>query len=82
MWLRYLAETDPETEVWLDYPSPGPAAALLGDIHPRARFTDTFGRLCWEAPGDDPWEVTRWVRQAVHSPSMAVRWVAGVEVAA
>ncbi|MGP4024184.1 polysaccharide pyruvyl transferase family protein [Actinomadura sp. 3N407] len=82
MWLRHLAETAPEAEVWLDCPSPGPAQVLLGGIHPKSRFTDTFWRLCWEAPGDEPWEVARWVRQAMHNPSMACRWAAGIELAA
>ncbi|NEA29975.1 polysaccharide pyruvyl transferase family protein [Actinomadura bangladeshensis] len=42
MWLRHLAETAPDVEVWLDCPSPGPAQVLLGDIHLKSRFTDTF----------------------------------------
>ncbi|WP_067893820.1 polysaccharide pyruvyl transferase family protein [Actinomadura chibensis] len=82
MWLRYLAERAPEEDVWLDCPSPGPAQVLLGGLHPRVRFTDTFWRLCWEAPGDEPWEVVRWVRQAMHNPSMACRWAAGIQLAA
>ncbi|WP_433333232.1 polysaccharide pyruvyl transferase family protein [Spirillospora sp. CA-294931] len=82
MWLRHLAEVAPDQEVWLDCPSPGQAAVLLDGIHPRARFTDTFWRLCWEAPADEPWEVTRWVGHAVHNPGMACRWVAGIDLAA
>lgn len=81
-WLRYLAEAAPDTDVWLDCPSPGPAGVLLDGIHPRARFTDTFWRLCWEAPGDGPWETAAWVRRAMHHPGMACRWVAGIELAA
>ncbi|MFI0351201.1 polysaccharide pyruvyl transferase family protein [Actinomadura sp. 9N407] len=82
LWLRHLARTAPETEVWLDCPSPGAAAVLLDGIHPKARFTDTFWRLCWEAPGEEPWGLTRWVRDAMHNPGMAPRWAAGIELAA
>ncbi|KAB2375730.1 polysaccharide pyruvyl transferase family protein [Actinomadura montaniterrae] len=81
-WLRYLAAAAPDTDVWLDCPHPGPAQMLLDGIHPRARFTDTFWRLCWEAPGDGPWEKAGWVRRAMHRPAMACRWVAGIELAA
>src|SRR5690606_37165662 len=55
-WLEYLADTAPDAEVWVDTHSPGPAQVLLGDLHPRVRFTDTLWRLCWEAPSDDPWQ--------------------------
>lgn len=56
-WLKYLAETAPDATVWVDAHSPGPAQVLLGDLHPRVRFTDTLWRLCWAAPSDDPWQV-------------------------
>lgn len=80
-WLRHLAAVAPEREVWLDCPSPGPAAVLLGGLHPKVRFTDTFWRLCWEAPAEDAWEVAHWVRQAMHNPPMAVRFASGIELA-
>lgn len=81
-WLRHLAKTDPDADVWLDCHSPGPAQMLLGDEHPRVRFTDTLWRLCWEAPSDEPWTVANWVQHAVHDPGRAPRWVAGIELAA
>ncbi|NKY57244.1 polysaccharide pyruvyl transferase family protein [Nocardia flavorosea] len=77
-WLNYLAETAPEAEVWVDTHSPGPAQVLLGALHPRARFTDTLWRLCWEAPSDDPWQVASWVRRAVADPGLAPRWDRGI----
>lgn len=79
-WLRYLARTEPDAEVWLDCHSPGPAQVLLGDLHPGVRFTDTLWRLCADAPSDDPWEVAAWVRAAVRNPGMAPRWGAGIEL--
>ncbi|WP_280490291.1 polysaccharide pyruvyl transferase family protein [Nocardia carnea] len=77
-WLRYLAETAPEAAVWVDTHSPGPAQILLGDLHPRVRFTDTLWRLSWEAPSDDPWQVASWVRRAVADPGLAPRWDRGI----
>lgn len=81
-WLRYLADTAADNEVWLDCPCPGPSAVLLGHLHPRVRFTDTLWRLCWEAPARDPWEVAAFVQQAINNPGLAPRWVAGIELAA
>ena len=77
-WLRFLADTAPGAEVVVDTHSPGPTQALLGDAHPRLKFTDTLWRLCWQAPSDDPWEVASWVRHAVGNPGMAPRWLHGI----
>ncbi|MDT8910243.1 polysaccharide pyruvyl transferase family protein [Amycolatopsis sp. PS_44_ISF1] len=79
-WLRYLAETAPEAEVWVDTPSPGPAAVLLDGIHPRAKFTDTLWRLCEEAPGEGAWPAAAWVREAAHHPGLVPRLHCGVEL--
>jgi len=81
-WLRYLARVSPHSDVWLDCPSPGPAAVLLGDLHPRVRFTDTLWRLCWEAPTDEPWEVSAYVQRVMEDPGVAPRWLRGVELVA
>lgn len=77
-WLRYLAAVAPDAEVWVDTHSPGPTGMLLGDAHPRVRFTDTLWRLCWEAPSEDPWEVASWVQHALRNPGMAPRWHQGI----
>ncbi|GAA5057709.1 polysaccharide pyruvyl transferase family protein [Nocardia callitridis] len=77
-WLRYLSTVAPEATVWVDTHSPGPAQVLLGELHPRVRFTDTLWRLCWEAPSEDPWEVADWVRRAVDDPGLAPRWDRGI----
>lgn len=81
-WLSHLARVAPDSEVWLDCPSPGQSEVQLGHLHPRARFTDTFWRLCWYAPSEEPWEVAAFVQHAVHDPGRAPRWVAGIDLAA
>lgn len=81
-WLKYLARVAPNSEVWVDCPNPGPSAVLLAHLHPRVRFTDTCWRLCWESPGDGPWEVASFVQHAINNPGLAPRWVAGIELAA
>ncbi|WP_051792033.1 polysaccharide pyruvyl transferase family protein [Amycolatopsis jejuensis] len=81
-WLEYLAETAPDADVWVDTHSPGPASVLLDGIHPRAKFTDTLWRLCWEAPEEDPWRSAAWVREAVHHPGIMPRLHHGVELLA
>lgn len=81
-WLKHLARTAPDSEVWVDCPNPGPSSVLLGHFHPRVRFTDTFWRLCWEAPSDEPWAVASFVQHAINDPGLAPRWVAGIELAA
>ncbi|MGW4524736.1 polysaccharide pyruvyl transferase family protein [Amycolatopsis sp. NPDC004378] len=79
-WLRHLARTEPDADVWLDTHSPGPAQLLLGVLHPRLRCTDTLWRLCAEAPSDEPADVVDWVRAAVGDPGLAPRWDAGIEL--
>ncbi|QUH00507.1 polysaccharide pyruvyl transferase family protein [Saccharopolyspora erythraea] len=81
-WLRHLARVAPDGEVWVDCPNPGPSNVLLGHLHPKVRFTDTFWRLCWEAPTGEPWEVASFVQHAFANPGLAPRWVAGIELAA
>lgn len=53
-WLRFLAETRPETDVWLDCPNPGLATELFYGMHPRLHTTNTLWRACWEASSTDP----------------------------
>ncbi|MFW0148710.1 polysaccharide pyruvyl transferase family protein [Mycobacterium sp. smrl_JER01] len=77
-WLRHLAETAPHATVWVDTHSPGSAQMLVGDAHPKVRFTDTLWRLCWEAPSEDPWEVAAWVQHALGNPGLAPRWHQGI----
>ncbi|WP_051174136.1 polysaccharide pyruvyl transferase family protein [Amycolatopsis orientalis] len=81
-WLRHLAEVAPGADVWVDTHSPGPAAVLLDGLHPRAKFTDTLWRLCWEAPSEDPWQAAAWVREAMHNPGMMPRLHHGIELLA
>ncbi|MHA7283647.1 polysaccharide pyruvyl transferase family protein [Arthrobacter sp. TMS2-4] len=53
-WLKHLAQTRPDDEVWLDCPNPGLASELFHGLHPRLRVTNTLWRSCWEAPSTDP----------------------------
>src|SRR5919107_3221370 len=79
-WLRHLAQVAPDADVWLDCHSPGSAQVLFDGLHPRVRFVDTLWRLCWHAPSEGPCEVAAWVQRAVHDPSLAPRWTAGIEL--
>ena len=81
-WLRHLAQLAPDADVWVDTHSPGPAAVLLDGIHPRAKFTDSLWRLCWEAASEDPWQAAAWVREVIHNPGMMPRLHAGIELLA
>ena len=81
-WLNHLARVAPDSEVWVDCPNHGPSEVMLGDLHPRVRFTDTFWRLSWDAPDDGPWEVAAHVQHAMQNPGLAPFWVAGIELAA
>ena len=56
-WLRYLAQHEPEAEIWVDCHNPGGAALLFRDLHPNLHFVDTVWQLGWAAPSDDPEEV-------------------------
>jgi ABC-type polysaccharide/polyol phosphate transport system ATPase subunit len=80
-WLKHLAVKAPDAEVWLDCPHPGSADVMLGHLHPKVRFTDTFWRLCWEAPSDDPRRVADFAREAIGDPGRAPRWSAGLRLA-
>ena len=53
-WLRFLARTRPDADVWLDCPSPGLASHLFEGLHPRLRTTDTLWRLVFETTDMDP----------------------------
>ncbi|MQA08428.1 MAG: polysaccharide pyruvyl transferase family protein [Pseudonocardiaceae bacterium] len=80
-WLRRLAETAPEADVWVDTHTPGNAAVLLAGLHPRVRFVDTLWQLCAEAPSgsDDPWQVASWVREVINHPGMVARLHHGID---
>jgi hypothetical protein len=79
-WLRYLARTEPDAEVWLDSPSPGNSQLLLGDLHPNVRFVDTLFRLAWAAPTEEPDAVAEFAGHAVKNPGLVPRFALGVEL--
>lgn len=47
-WLRFLARTRPDADVWLDCRHPGTASHLFAGLHPRLRTTDTL----WQVVAD------------------------------
>jgi hypothetical protein len=79
-WLRYLATTEPEADIWLDSPSPGNSQLLLGHLHPRVKFVDTLFRICWAAPSEDPSEVVDFAASAVRNPGVFARYALGIEL--
>jgi hypothetical protein len=79
-WLRYLARTAPDAEVWLDSPSPGNSQLLLGSLHPNVRFVDTLFRIAWAAPSERPDELIDFAGHAVRNPGLVPRFALGVEL--
>lgn len=72
-WLRHLARTHPDAEVWLDCHTPGAAALLFRGDHPRLRTTDFLWRMCWDAPSEDPEAVAEHVTACLADPARAPR---------
>lgn len=66
-WLRFLAETAPDVDVWLDCPQPGAAQLLFENLHPRLRITNTLWRAIWEAGDTAPSAVGRRVAGLVRN---------------
>jgi hypothetical protein len=80
-WLRHLAATEPDAEVYLDCPNPGGAQLFLGHLHPNVRFVDTLFRVSWAAPSEDAEEVARFAAQATRQPGFGyAHRAAGVEL--
>lgn len=67
-WLRHLAATEPDADVYLDCPNPGGAQLYLGDLHPRVRFVDTAFRIALAGPADDVEEIAGFGAQAARQP--------------
>ncbi len=78
-WLRHLARTAPDADVWVDCHSPGLSQLLLGDLHPRVRFVDTLWRMSWAAP-DDPAAAAEFVAGAVRRAGTVAAMDAGPRV--
>lgn len=53
-WLDFLAETQPDRDIWLDCPHPGRAAHLFAGSHPRVRFTNTLWEMAFASETHDP----------------------------
>lgn len=80
-WLRYLARSEPEAEVWVDCHNPGGAQLLFQGLHPNVHFVDTLWQLGWAAPSDDPEEIADFTRRAVQRPGFGMpRRSLGIEL--
>lgn len=80
-WLRYLAATEPDAEVYLDCPNPGGAQLFLADLHPRVRFVDTLFRISWAAPSEEAEEVVEFASRATRQPGFGyAHRAAGIEL--
>jgi hypothetical protein len=80
-WLRHLAATEPDAEVYLDCPNPGGAQLFLGDLHPNVRFVDTLFRTSWAAPSEESEEVVEFTARAVNQPGFGyAHRAAGIEL--
>jgi hypothetical protein len=80
-WLRHLAATEPDAEVYLDCPNPGGAQLFLGGLHPDVRFVDTLFRISWAAPSEDVEEVVGFASQATRQPGFGyAHRAAGIEL--
>lgn len=80
-WLRHLAATEPDAEVYLDCPNPGGAQLLHGDLHPNVRFVDTLFRVGAAAPSEDPEAVVEFCAQAARQPGFGyAHRAAGIEL--
>lgn len=80
-WLRHLAATEPDAEVYLDCPNPGGAQLFLADLHPNVRFVDTLFRISWAAPSEDVEEVAEFASQAARQPGFGyAHRAAGIEL--
>jgi hypothetical protein len=80
-WLRHLARTEPEAEVWLDCPNPGAAQLYLGGLHPRVRFVDTVFRVSRGAADQAPEAIAAFAQEAARRPGFGVAHMApGIEL--
>ena len=78
-WLRHLARTAPEAEVWLDTPRPGQSAVLFDGLHPGLRCVDTLFHACWNAPTTGVTETMDFGERVVNDPGLIPREATGVE---
>lgn len=65
-WLDWLAEHQPNREVWLDTIEPGRAAHLFRDTHPRLKTTNTLWHATHTGPRDDHEAAAARMRALIH----------------
>ncbi|MGV0792382.1 polysaccharide pyruvyl transferase family protein [Mycolicibacterium sp. XJ1819] len=81
-WLRRLAVIRPEADVVVDCHTPGQAAVLLRNCHPRLTFVDTVWRVCFQTALLPPSEAAVVAEQAIHDPGRMPTIVSGIELLA
>mgnify|MGYP002478838954 FL=1 len=86
-WLKYLSFRHPDVPVYLDCARPGPAAAILRNVHPHMQVTDTISRLTTEnmyADVDDGSDrvarIGDFVHAALEDDGVAARYAAGIDM--
>ncbi|WP_240945699.1 polysaccharide pyruvyl transferase family protein [Rhodococcus sp. HNM0569] len=79
-WLRYLAERRPDADVVVDCHTPGQAAVLHSDFHPRVVFVDTIWRMCDATRDMELAEGAEFVQSAIDNPGVLCRMVTGIEM--
>lgn len=62
-WLRFLAKSRPDAEVWLDTRYPGNASALFAGMHPHLHTTDAVFRAVEDSRHGSGRSVTQIVRE-------------------
>ena len=65
-WLDWLAEHQPNREVWLDTIEPGRASHLFRDTHPRLKTTNTLWHATHTGPADDHVAAATRMRDLIH----------------
>jgi hypothetical protein len=81
-WLRHLARVRPEADVVVDCHTPGQAAVLLRNWHPRVTFVDTIWRICFQTAHLPATEAIALAGDVVSDPGRMPAIVSGVELLA
>ncbi|RDH77962.1 polysaccharide pyruvyl transferase family protein [Mycolicibacterium moriokaense] len=79
-WLRHLARTRPDADVVVDCHTPGQAAILLRQWHPRALFVDTMWRICDQTSHLPAAQGVTLARDVVRNPGRMPKLVTGIEL--
>ncbi|WP_299575351.1 polysaccharide pyruvyl transferase family protein [uncultured Williamsia sp.] len=79
-WIRHLARRHPGARVVLDCHTPGTAAVLLRDEHPRLLVVDTVWRIANSHPHSSLTDAIRHMRDAVIDPGVEPHLASGLRL--